>query len=73
MLYLEVITLDKKGNVLLTLNFLFSAIGRENPRIEGVLSSYSIGDFLSATCISAPADPLPTLTWLINGKQVRDK
>ena len=35
--------------------------------IEGILSTYSIGDYVSANCTSGKSNPLANLTWYING------
>ncbi|KAJ9574078.1 hypothetical protein L9F63_008492 [Diploptera punctata] len=56
------------------LNTIFvTAYPSENPMIEGILSTYSIGDYVSANCTSGKSNPLANLTWYINevklGKQ----
>jgi hypothetical protein len=39
--------------------------------IEGVLSTYSIGDYVTANCTSAKSNPTAVLSWKINGVEVR--
>ncbi|KAJ9591675.1 hypothetical protein L9F63_001762, partial [Diploptera punctata] len=39
----------------------------EDPMIEGVLSTYSLGDYISANCTSGKSKPAANLTWHING------
>ncbi|XP_069675827.1 uncharacterized protein [Periplaneta americana] len=50
-------------------NMTVMAFPSEDPVIEGVLSTYMIGDYLSANCTSAKSNPPATLTWHINGIQ----
>lgn len=50
--------------------FFVSALPHENPRIIVLSQLYHYGDSLSATCVSAPADPTPVLTWYINNQEV---
>lgn len=38
--------------------------------IEGVLSAYSIGDYVTANCTSGKSSPTAVLAWQINGAQV---
>jgi hypothetical protein len=38
--------------------------------IEGVLSAYSIGDYVTANCTSGKSRPTAVLAWQINGAQV---
>jgi hypothetical protein len=38
--------------------------------IEGVLSSYSIGDYVTANCTSGKSNPTAILAWKINGVKV---
>jgi hypothetical protein len=38
--------------------------------IEGVLSSYSIGDYITANCTSGKSIPPANLSWHINGAKV---
>ncbi|KAJ8911086.1 hypothetical protein NQ315_000546 [Exocentrus adspersus] len=44
----------------------FIALPRENPKIEGLATSYAEGDTVVAKCISDLADPAPILSWYIN-------
>ncbi|XP_023717083.1 uncharacterized protein LOC111869649 [Cryptotermes secundus] len=37
--------------------------------IEGVLSAYSIGDYVTANCTSGKSSPTAVLAWQINGAQ----
>lgn len=50
--------------------FSFSALPKEDPMIEGVLSTYTIGDYVSANCTSEKSNPLPVISWKINGMEV---
>jgi hypothetical protein len=50
--------------------FPFSAFPAENPMIEGVLSAYSIGDYVTANCTSGKSNPPAVLAWQINGVKV---
>jgi hypothetical protein len=38
--------------------------------IEGVLSAYSIGDYVTANCTSGKSNPPAVLAWQINGVEV---
>jgi hypothetical protein len=38
--------------------------------IEGVLSAYSIGDYVTANCTSGKSNPPAVLSWQINGVKV---
>jgi hypothetical protein len=38
--------------------------------IEGVLSAYSIGDYVTANCTSGKSNPPAVLAWEINGVKV---
>jgi hypothetical protein len=38
--------------------------------IEGVLSAYSIGDYVTANCTSGKSNPAAALAWRINGVEV---
>ena len=49
---------------------LFAAYPSEDPMIEGVLSTYSIGDYVSANCTSGKSNPPANLTWYINGDKL---
>lgn len=51
-----------------TANVTVAAVGREDPRVQGVLPVYAPGDLVNGNCTSAPADPAPVLGWLINGQ-----
>jgi hypothetical protein len=42
----------------------------EDPMIEGVLSAYSIGDYVTANCTSGKSSPPAILAWKINGDKV---
>ncbi|XP_066589352.1 uncharacterized protein [Prorops nasuta] len=42
----------------------------ENPVITFEKSSYYVGEYLEANCSSSAANPVPHLTWYINGKEV---
>ncbi|RZF40427.1 hypothetical protein LSTR_LSTR011197 [Laodelphax striatellus] len=42
----------------------------EDPRISFRKPTYSVGDWIEVNCTSAPANPTPHVTWLLNGKQV---
>nr|CAD7443250.1 unnamed protein product [Timema bartmani] len=46
------------------------ALPREGPLIEGILSSYSVGDYVSGNCTSHKSNPPTALAWHINGIQV---
>jgi hypothetical protein len=48
----------------------FSAFPKEDPMIEGVLSSYSIGDYVTANCTSGKSNPLAVMSWEINDVKV---
>jgi hypothetical protein len=48
----------------------FSAFPTEDPMIEGVLSAYAIGDYVTANCTSGKSSPTAVLAWQINGAQV---
>jgi hypothetical protein len=51
--------------------FSFSAFPAEDPMIEGVLSTYSVGDYVIANCTSGKSNPPAVLSWKINGLKVR--
>jgi hypothetical protein len=38
--------------------------------IEGILSAYSIGDYVTANCTSGKSNPPAVLAWQINGVKV---
>jgi len=38
--------------------------------IEGVLSTYSIGDYVTANCTSGKSNPLAVMSWKINDVKV---
>jgi hypothetical protein len=38
--------------------------------IEGVLSAYSVGDYVTANCTSGKSNPPAVLSWQINGVKV---
>jgi hypothetical protein len=38
--------------------------------IEGVLSAYSVGDYVTANCTSGKSNPPAALAWKINGDKV---
>ncbi|XP_065214703.1 uncharacterized protein LOC135841600 [Planococcus citri] len=40
-----------------------------DPIIEGIQSSYSIGDFISGNCTSLKSNPAANLTWFINNQK----
>ncbi|KAJ9596705.1 hypothetical protein L9F63_012270 [Diploptera punctata] len=42
----------------------------EDPTIDGVLPTYSIGDHVSANCTSGKSKPVANMTWYINGVEV---
>ncbi|XP_044580272.1 uncharacterized protein LOC123262190 isoform X2 [Cotesia glomerata] len=42
----------------------------DNPHITFKKAVYTVGEVLEANCTSAPANPVPHLTWLINGLEV---
>jgi hypothetical protein len=48
----------------------FSAFPTEDPMIEGVMSTYSVGDYLSANCTSGKSYPPAVLSWTLNGRKV---
>ncbi|XP_068084009.1 uncharacterized protein [Anabrus simplex] len=48
-------------------NMTVVALPLDDPMIEGVLSSYFIGDSVRASCISAKSNPPAQLAWFING------
>ena len=50
--------------------FLIAAYPTEDPKIEGVSSTYSLGDYVSANCTSGKSNPPAVLTWHINGGKV---
>jgi hypothetical protein len=50
--------------------FIFPAFPAEDPMIEGVLSAYSIGDYVTANCTSAKSNPPAVLAWQVNGETV---
>ncbi|XP_974094.3 uncharacterized protein LOC662932 [Tribolium castaneum] len=56
-----------------THNVTVAALPRENPRIEGLTTSYMEGDTVEAKCVSDPADPTPILSWYINGVEAPAK
>ena len=47
-----------------------SGLPRDDPTVVGVDSTYSVGDFVSANCTSAPSNPPAHVQWLINGVHV---
>lgn len=51
-------------------DFLFIALPKEKPRIDGLATAYVEGDILKAKCISDLSDPPPILSWYINGEAV---
>ncbi|XP_069674524.1 uncharacterized protein [Periplaneta americana] len=50
-------------------NMTVMAFPSEDPMIEGVLSTYTIGDYVTANCTSGKSNPPAVLTWQINGIQ----
>jgi hypothetical protein len=50
--------------------FLLPAFPAEDPMIEGILSAYSIGDYVTANCTSGKSNPSAVLAWQINGLKV---
>jgi hypothetical protein len=48
----------------------FPAFPAEDPMIEGVLSAYSVGDYVTANCTSGKSNPAAVLAWQINGVKV---
>jgi len=38
--------------------------------IEGVLSTYAIGDYVTANCTSGKSNPPAVIAWAINGVKV---
>jgi hypothetical protein len=50
--------------------FSFLAFPAEDPVIEGVQSTYSIGDYVTANCTSGKSNPPAVLSWKINGIKV---
>ncbi|XP_021924665.1 uncharacterized protein LOC110832180 isoform X4 [Zootermopsis nevadensis] len=48
-------------------NMTVMAFPAEDPMIEGVLSAYSIGDYVTANCTSGKSNPPAVLDWKING------
>jgi hypothetical protein len=48
----------------------FPAFPAEDPMIEGVLSAYSVGDYVTANCTSGKSNPPAALSWQINGVKV---
>jgi hypothetical protein len=50
--------------------FLLSAFPADDPMIEGILSAYSIGDYVTANCTSGKSNPPASLAWQINGVKV---
>ncbi|KAJ4449961.1 hypothetical protein ANN_01368 [Periplaneta americana] len=50
-------------------HLFFSAFPSEDPMIEGILSTYMIGDYVTANCTSGKSNPPAVLTWQINGIQ----
>ena len=55
---------------LIDLWFIIAALPKEDPTIEGILSSYSVGDYVTGNCTSAPSYPGSKLAWHINGEPV---
>ncbi|GLH14465.1 Uncharacterized protein GBIM_18862 [Gryllus bimaculatus] len=53
-----------------TLSRAERTLPQHDPMIEGVLSTYSIGDTVRANCTSAKSNPAATLEWFINGINV---
>ncbi|XP_018568704.1 uncharacterized protein LOC108908984 [Anoplophora glabripennis] len=53
-----------------THNVTVAALPKENPRIEGLTTSYMEGDTVVAKCISDLGNPAPILSWYINGESV---
>lgn len=51
-------------------NMTVMAYYSEDPTIDGVLSTYSIGDYVSANCTSGISRPAVNLTWHINNVKV---
>jgi hypothetical protein len=50
--------------------FSFLAYPVEDPMIEGVLSTYAIGDQVNANCTSGKSNPPAVIAWAINGVKV---
>ncbi|XP_069674525.1 uncharacterized protein [Periplaneta americana] len=50
-------------------NMTVMAFPSEDPMIEGILSTYMIGDYVTANCTSGKSNPPAVLTWQINGIQ----
>ncbi|KAJ9585522.1 hypothetical protein L9F63_002688, partial [Diploptera punctata] len=48
-------------------NMTVMAYPTEDPKVEGVLSTYSLGDYVYANCTSGKSSPPAILTWHING------
>ena len=50
--------------------FRFAVSQSDNPHINFKKDVYVAGEILEANCTSAPANPVPHLTWFINGNEV---
>ncbi|KAK6635256.1 hypothetical protein RUM43_007863 [Polyplax serrata] len=44
-----------------------SRLPNEDPKIEGVQASYSVGSYVTANCTSSPSYPPARMDWFING------
>ncbi|XP_033607840.1 uncharacterized protein LOC111865754 isoform X2 [Cryptotermes secundus] len=51
-------------------NMTVMAFPAEDPMIEGVLTAYSVGDYVTANCTSGKSNPPAVLAWQINGVKV---
>lgn len=49
---------------------IFLALPDQKPKIESLIETYKVGDYLTARCISAPANPTPHLKFYVNDRQV---
>lgn len=51
--------------------FSLAAVPKERPRLEDLQDTYEVGDYMTATCTSAPGDPKPHLSFFVNHQQVQ--
>lgn len=56
---------------MLLLHLIFTAFPEDGPRIEGLRSWYSVGDYLEANCTAKMTFPAAQVSWLINDIEVR--
>lgn len=50
---------------------MVAALPQHDPMIEGVMTEYAVGDYVTGNCTSAKSNPPSILAWYINGLKVR--